>query len=239
MPRTDPDPDVAVDRGDVEVVGPTGDRGSAGDRDGDSIRGSDHEFSDNADRARRRVPVRTDGGSERERPDEWLSAETGEQVLLVTGAMSGPLGHLPDEAFSNLLLITVRDPNRIERAVERRGIDPRSVGVVPISGSPVAYDGPMWCTDAVSPNDLTGISMAFAEGMRYVADGEGWVVLDNVSTLLMYAADDRLHRLVSHLVRQCREQEVRAVYAIAGESVTEQTLASFSGLCDRVEDRSE
>lgn len=176
--------------------------------------------------------TRPDGGEER------LRAGPGEQVLLVTGSMAGPLGHIPDGAFGNLLLLTVRDPERVQRTIEDRGIDPATVGVVPISGSPVAYDGPMWVADAVAPNDLTGISISFAHGMQYVADGEGWVTLDNLGTLLMYASADRLYRLVSHVVGQCRERRVRGVYSVAGEAVGERTFARFRDLCDRVEDRS-
>ena len=176
--------------------------------------------------------ARLDGG------DGSLAVSPGEQVLLVTGSMGDPLEHLPDEAFGNVLLLSVRSPVRLERAIVERGLDPASVGVVPVSGSPVEYDGPMWVTDPVAPNDLTGISMAFARGMRYVADGEGWVAVDNLGTLLMYASAERLYRLMSHVVGQCRERRVRGVYAISGASVSEQTVARFRGLCDRVEDRS-
>lgn len=176
--------------------------------------------------------ARSDGGVDR------LRIGPGEQVLLVTGSMNGPLGHLPDGAFGNVLLLSVRDPARVQRSIEDRGLDPATVGVVPISGSPVAYDGPMWVADAVAPNDLTGISISFARGMRYVADGEGWVTLDNLGTLLIYASADRLYRLVSHVVGQCRERRVRGVYSVAGEAVDERTFARFESLCDRVEDRS-
>ncbi|WP_353634340.1 hypothetical protein ABSL23_15000 [Halobacterium sp. NMX12-1] len=104
---------------------------------------------------------------------------------------------LPESAFRNLLLVTT-DGNlkRLERRVEERGGDPRRVGVVPVTGTEVDYDGPLWVTDRVAPSDLTGVSIQFSKAFEHVEPETGWVVVDGVGVLSMYVAGERLFRLL-------------------------------------------
>lgn len=169
----------------------------------------------------------------REKPASTLSLGPGEAALAQLGGRDSPLPHLPQAAFENLLVVTVDAPSAVERAVREAGGDPSNVGVVPISASPVSYDGPCWTADRVSPSDLTGISIQFARGERYLRDGAGWLVLDGLGTLLMYAEGSKLYRLLAHLVSRCRERQLRQVTGIAASAVAPETLAQFQGLHDR------
>lgn len=180
-------------------------------------------------------PETPSGTIEPAAPRELDLAE-GEQVLALLPSLTSVLSMLPPAAFENLLVLTVRHPRKVEIAVERAGKDPRSVGVVPVSASPVAYDGPLWTTDAVSPSDLTGISMRFARGMRHVEPGRGWVVVDGVGTLLMYADSRSFYRLAAHLVGRSRDARVRGVHGVIGEVIADTTLATFRDLYDRTVD---
>lgn len=166
----------------------------------------------------------------------YLDLQAGEQVLAVLPSLTSVLSRVPEQAFENVLVVSVRHPRKVQAAVEDAGGDPRRVGVVPVSASPVDYDGPMWTAETVSPSDLTGISIRFARGMRHVKPGEGWVVIDGLGTLLMYTDDRSLYRLLAHIVGRSRDGRVRGVHGLAGEVVAETTLASLRDLYDRTVD---
>ncbi|MFD1526501.1 DUF7504 family protein, partial [Halolamina salina] len=124
-------------------------------------------------------------------------------------------------------------PGRVEEAVRAGGGDPADVGIVPVSASPVRYGGPCWVAERVSPSDLTGISIQFSRGERYLREGAGWVVVDGLGTLLMYNEEGKLYRLFSHLVGRARERQFRHVTGVDPGVLTSETLARFQGLHDR------
>lgn len=147
--------------------------------------------------------------------------------------MQSPLSVLPDEAFDNLLVISLANlPTEIESTVRERGGDPSKVGVIPVSGSHRRYDGPLWTAKTVSPSDLTGISIEFSTAMSHVKPGEGWVVLDSINVLLMYAPEDRVHRFVKSVVDAARQRNARGVYSLVQRTVTDETYRRFEGLFD-------
>lgn len=168
-------------------------------------------------------------------PVDGLDPPAGEQILLLRGSAGSPLRHLPDRAFENLLVASAgQHPGEVEAAIRRRSLDPRSVGVVPVSGFDLGYDGPLWTTDRVPPSDLTGISIRVSQGFDHLEPGRGWFVLDSVTTLLMYADADRVYRLVDWLVRQCRTHDVTGVWPLECEVVTPETRARYRSLCSTV-----
>ena len=157
----------------------------------------------------------------------------GEQALVSVPSMGSPLSVLPDEAFENLLVLSATAaPEKVESLVERRGGDPGKVGVVPVTGSPGAYDGPLWTTDPVDPSDLTGISIRLSTAMEYVGRG-GWVVVDNVNVLLMYGREEQVFRLFNSVVSNVREREACGAYCTVREAVTDETYARLRDCCDR------
>ena len=167
-------------------------------------------------------------------PDEGetLDLSPGETALARLPARASPVEHLPAEAYENLLVVTVDSPAAVEDAVRAGGGDPANVGIVPVSASQVRYDGPCWTAERVSPSDLTGISIQFSRGEQYLRDGEGWVVVDGLGTLLMYAEETKLYRLLSHLLTRSRGRDLRHVTG-ATTSVSAETMARFRGLHDR------
>jgi|AntRauTorcE11898_2_1112593.scaffolds.fasta_scaffold03534_5 hypothetical protein len=157
----------------------------------------------------------------------------GEVALARLSGQSSPIEHLPPYAYENLLVVTVTAPKTVEATVREAGGDPANVGIVPVSASPIDYEGPCWLADRVSPSDLTGISMQFARGERYLAEGSGWVVVDGLGTMLMYTEEENLYRLLSHLISRSRERRLRHVSGLVDGVVSETTLARFGDLHDR------
>ena len=171
------------------------------------------------------MPGTTDGGS--------FTLSPGEQALVSVPSMGSPLSVLPDEAFENLLVVSATAaPEKVEALVRRRDGDPQKVGVVPVTGSPTEYDGPLWTTDSVDPSDLTGISIRVSEAMQYVMRG-GWVVIDNVNVLLMYGREEQVFRLFESVVSGARAKEACGAYCTVREAVTDQTYSRLQGFCDR------
>ncbi|MFC4407388.1 DUF7504 family protein [Haloarchaeobius iranensis] len=157
----------------------------------------------------------------------------GTQALVLTPSLRSPLSTLPPAAFENLLVVsTTRPPVKVEQFVRDRGGDPNKVGVVPVSGSPVDYDGALWTTSVVHPNDLTGIHDRFERALVHVKPGTGWVVFDNVNVLLMYAERSAVGQLVDSVAARTRERAARGVFALVRDAVTDSTYERFGGGMD-------
>jgi len=166
-----------------------------------------------------------------------LPEESDRQSLVTIPSMSTGLTELPERGFENLLVVSPWAPGRVESALRDRGVPVGNCGQIPVNGSSVRYDGPLWTTEAVSPADLTGLSMRYCEAMRHVEPGDGWVLIDNVQVLLMYADADRVVRLLRRLTRQARERDVTGVVAVDRSAVESRTLATLGQLVGTVVER--
>ncbi|QDX41252.1 hypothetical protein [Salarchaeum sp. JOR-1] len=154
----------------------------------------------------------------------------GTQVLAEAPPHGSVLDALPERAFDNLLLVrTSASPTRTERDLRERGVDPSRVGVIPVTGSSVRYDGPLWVSERVSPSDLTGLSIQYSNALQYVREG-GWVVFDNLSTLYMYADAERLYRLVSTLTRATGDAGATGVYVVASGVMQSEDYSQLRGV---------
>ncbi|WP_313695725.1 DUF7504 family protein [Halorarum halobium] len=165
--------------------------------------------------------------------DRTISVDAGQQVLLAKRALGPPLSELPDAAFENALVVTTGStPRRIQRRVEERGLDPRKIGVVPVSSNEVEYEGPLWTGKRVAPSDLTGISVEVSRGFQYLDPGQGWLVFDSLSTLLLYSEERRVYKLVDWLMGNARGNDVRGVYSLYRDVVAPPAFGRFRSLCD-------
>lgn len=147
--------------------------------------------------------------------------------------MQQPIRSLPPSAFENLLLVTADPPAEVERQIEEMGIEGTSVGIIPITGSPVRYDGDLLTTEGIAPDDLTGLSMRFSTGLDALAPGHGWVLVDSLDVFLLYADEDRVVRFLDHVTAQTRKCDVRGVYSVVSDAIEEQTEARLRRSIDR------
>ncbi|WP_135828086.1 DUF7504 family protein [Halorussus halobius] len=157
----------------------------------------------------------------------------GTQTLVRTSASVDPLSVLPERAFDNLLVVAARDhPAKLQRRLERAGRDLSNVGVVPVVPAAREYDGDLWTTDAVSPDDLTGLGMRFSDALGHVEPGTGWVFVDALGVLLMYAADARVCRWFQTVANRVRARDVRGVYCANAGAVASGTYEQLRSMCD-------
>ncbi|WP_323676324.1 hypothetical protein [Halorubellus sp. PRR65] len=175
----------------------------------------------------------TTSGPSRRESDDDLDVPSGTQALVLTPSLRSPLSAVPPAAFENTLVVSnTRPPRKVEQLVRDRGGDPNAVGLVPVSGSPVDYDGPLWTTSVVHPNDLSGIYERFDRGMNHVKPGEGWVVFDNVNVLLMYAERSGVENLLESVASNVRRRNAAGAYALVRDAVTDETYADIASVFD-------
>jgi len=157
----------------------------------------------------------------------------GTQTLVRTPANASPLSALPERAYDNLLVVAARDhPRKVAHRLERGGRDPADVGVVPVTPTADEYDGDLWTTDPVQPADLTGIGMRFSDAVRHLEPGRGWVLVDALGVLLMYADDSRVSRFFQTLTNRVRARDLRGVYGVSADAVPTEAYERLRSLCD-------
>lgn len=176
-------------------------------------------------------PERTPGADSSSSPSLDDPLAPGMQAIAPVSADADPLSALPPQAYRNLLVISTRQtPNRVEATLRRLDHDATNVGVIPVSAAPTDYDGPLWTTEPVQPADLTGIAIRTSEAIRYLEPGRGWVLLDALTLLLMYADESRVHRFTNALMRNLASMNVRGIYCLCPDAVEERTVERFRAI---------
>jgi hypothetical protein len=173
------------------------------------------------------------GSPRRPEPSAERFGPAGTQTLVRSPANASSLSALPERAYDNLLIVAARDhPRKIAHRLERGGHDPADVGVVPVTPTAGEYDGDLWTTDPVQPADLTGIGMRFSDAVRHLEPGRGWVFVDTLGVLLMYADESRVSRLFQTLTNRMRARDLRGVYCVSPDAVPIETYERLRTFCD-------
>ncbi|WP_137284982.1 DUF7504 family protein [Halorussus salinisoli] len=160
-------------------------------------------------------------------------ATAGAQTLVRTPTDADPFSALPERAFDNLLVVSARDhPKRLQTRLERAGHGSANVGVVPVVPTVDEYDGDLWTTDSVDPDDLTGLAMRFSDAVRHAEPRNGWVVADGLGVLLVYADDARVCRFFQTLTNRVRARDVRGVYCANPNAIADETYERLRAMCD-------
>lgn len=155
----------------------------------------------------------------------------GTQALTLLTADEEPLLGLPPPAYRNLLVISTRHaPSRVESLLHRTGHDCDGIGVVPVTATTTDYDGPLPTARSVRPTDLTGIGIQVSEVASHFEGG--WLLLDALTLLLMYADVSRVHRFTSALMGNLAAHDIRGVYCLCPDAVDDATVEQFRSLFD-------
>ncbi|QDX40366.1 hypothetical protein [Salarchaeum sp. JOR-1] len=158
-------------------------------------------------------------------------AEPGAQLLVSRSNQSAAIAPLPTDA-DRILVATYRDtPNRLERRLSDHGIDPRTVTVIPVSGTDLDYAGPLTVTDRVAPSDLTGLGIRLSNTIDDLHAGD-WLYVRGLSAALMYVTSDRLYRFLDFLTRAARERDLRGAYEFYRPALSDTVHARFRTLFD-------
>lgn len=156
------------------------------------------------------------------------SFDPGTQLLLSQDSMGSPLRDLPAAAYDPLIVVSSDAPGEVAERVTTAEADLGSVGHVPISGSEVAYEGPMWTCDPLVPDDLTGLSMRLSRAFEALGGRGGWLLVKNLNVFLLYAAEDRVVRFLDHVTALASDHGITGVYALVEDAVEPST---YDRLC--------
>jgi len=93
------------------------------------------------------------------------------------------------------------------------------VGHIPISGAETEYDGPMWVSDPIVPDDLTGLSMRLSRAFASLGDRDAWLLVENLNVFLMDAAHGRVCRFFDHLTASADDHGITGIYTLDADAV--------------------
>jgi KaiC/GvpD/RAD55 family RecA-like ATPase len=167
----------------------------------------------------------------RESTSAALADTTGENLLVSGGPLVGKRAFVVDVATAaaaagrDVLVVTATSgagslPERL-----------RASGNVAVVDCSPAQSDPVGSVSTVSsPADLTGVSMPVS---RFLADADSpVVVVDSISTFLVYADEAPVFRFLSVLTAHVRRSEGVGLYTIDQGAHTEQTFRTFVQLFD-------
>jgi len=168
--------------------------------------------------------------------DGQLRVDPGTQALVSITSMEQPLSVLPANVSGKVLVVSSSAPASVEEMLRDLGVDVSTAGLIPIAGSDIEYDGPLWTSEPVLPDDLTGLSMRYTRALDALEPGHGWVLFDALNALLMYAQRDRVCRFFDHVTSKARERELRGIYTVASDALDDEAFNSFKRSVDRAVD---
>lgn len=171
-------------------------------------------------------------GSEMNTVGSRFAVEQGTQLLWTASSMSSPIGLLPASAYDGLIVVSSKAPADVARLVAGAGGDPSRVGHIPISGAEVSYEGPMWTSDPLVPDDLTGLSMRLSRAFESL--GEGWLLVDNLNVFLLYADENRVVRFFDHVTGLAADRGITGVYNVVPDAISAETYDRLRHSVDEV-----
>ncbi|MFC7082598.1 DUF7504 family protein [Halorussus caseinilyticus] len=74
--------------------------------------------------------------------------------------------------------------------------------------------------------------MRFSDAMEYVEPGNGWVLVDGLGVLLVYADDVRVCRFFQTLTNRIRARDVPGVYRANPDVIADETYERLRTMCD-------
>lgn len=161
-----------------------------------------------------------------------LRVEAGNQMLVSHDSLTPSASLLPAGAADQLLVVSAKSPQAIERALADLGRDVSKVGHLPLGSTDIEYDGPLWTGPTIEPSDLTGLSMQYARALDALEPDHGWVLFDDINALLLYSDPDRVVRFLDHIVQQTREADVRGVYTVVRDAMSDQEYSALANVLD-------
>ena len=90
------------------------------------------------------------------------------------------------------------------------------------------------CIFLSSPADITNLGIAITETLHHVPEGKRCVVLDDISTLLLYSPSDTVLKFLHFMVTKLRLQEVDGILFSVDKVLAPQILAQMQTLMDKI-----
>lgn len=154
-----------------------------------------------------------------------------DQVLVSGSPRTDLVAELPGTAGDVVVVAVRSEPEEIEASLRVTGLDPERATVVPVGLESPGYQGPLSVTDTVRPTNLGKVGLLLSRAVDEAA-GEPWLVVDDLSILLMYCERDRVARFLEAVTRRIRARPARGLFGVVRSSMSEETYARLRALCD-------
>lgn len=164
--------------------------------------------------------------------EQGLRVESGTQVIVSHDSLTPSASLLPAGAADQLLIVSAKSPPSIERTLGDLGRDLSKVGHLPLGSTDIEYDGPLWTGPTIDPSDLTGLSMQYNRALEALEPDHGWILFDDINALLLYSDTDRVVRFLDHVAQQTREADVRGVYTVVRDAMSDQEYSALANVLD-------
>lgn len=169
--------------------------------------------------------------AEADQLDALAALEPTDQVLAAIDTRTDLVTYLPKSA-GDVVLVAVRDdPGEVETILRGRGFALDRVTVVPVGLDTTGYDGRMDVLDTVRPSNLGKVGMLLSRALKEATDGP-WLVLDDLSILLLYAERERVIRFLEAVTDHARSRPARGFYGVVRDAVTDETFARLQTVMD-------
>lgn len=175
--------------------------------------------------------------------DYLISQPSGFIALLITDAKQYAktneqvLQYLAKEKGKKGIYITVNRPyHSIVDSLGKVGITEASLFFIDAITKSVQQKSELTpnCLFINSPQGLTEMSIALAEGLIAMKGHADFVFLDSVSTLLLYNQAGTVAKFVHFLSAKIRENKMSGVFVSLQKETDERIISQLSQFCDKV-----
>lgn len=138
-----------------------------------------------------------------------------------------------------VIIIAVTLPYAIARRnLSQRGVDMARIHFIDTltkySLGPHVTAEPQ-CMFLPNPSDITNLGIAITETLRKIPDGKRCVVLDDISTLLLYSPSGTVLKFLHFMVTKLRLLEVEGIFFSVDHALAPQVISQMETLMDKIE----
>ncbi|WOF16878.1 hypothetical protein F1737_09350 [Methanoplanus sp. FWC-SCC4] len=143
-----------------------------------------------------------------------------------------------EEAGYNIIVLTTNFPATVlEKIYNKNGIDHDNIYFIDsitrysIGGNPGKDEHHVY---TASPSDLTGLSIALSECINQVKGDKTFILLDSISTMLIYLPSDKISKFVHQTVSRLRQTEDSGAILAVDGGLDPMLFAQMSSFVDEV-----
>ena len=134
--------------------------------------------------------------------------------------------------FDTCLYLSVNfDYNRLIETLHRHHLDPKKFFVIDCLGG---HRRNGQCISLPSPSALTELGIAMSQAIQSLPPGQSFLVVDALSTLVVYNPPDYVARFAHFLISKAKAAGIPTILLAAEKEMGEPLYAEVAQFCDRV-----
>ncbi|MCX6803825.1 MAG: hypothetical protein NTY48_04625 [Candidatus Diapherotrites archaeon] len=138
-----------------------------------------------------------------------------------------------DKGLKGIYISLNKSSNELTQEMKRKGVDSSKIFFIDAITSMI--DGKKAIGENFSylesPNNLVELSVELDHAIESLGDAKGFVILDSITTLVMYNKDVAVEKFLHSLTQKIRDHELKGIL-FAAESTNNDILDTLSQFCD-------